>query len=253
MHSEATVDAARALWGVGVSPRDISQWLGVPLGTVQHWCRGDRRRPGGSTRRGGCPRCHPVPLDEGSYAYLLGYYLGDGHITVGRRDVAALSLYCADEWPGVRREVQEALRGVMPSSGVCGVARRGCRQVKSYSTHWICLFPQHGPGRKHTRTIALEPWQSAVVDRHPGRLLRGLFHSDGCRVQNWARQRTAGGIKRYEYPRYLFLNKSEDILRICESTLDRVGVEHRRSRWDTISVAQRAAVAALDEFVGPKS
>jgi hypothetical protein len=25
----------------------------------------------------------------------------------------------------------------------------GCTEVASYSKHWPCLFPQHGPGRKH--------------------------------------------------------------------------------------------------------
>lgn len=116
----------------------------------------------------------------------------------------------------------------------------------------LCLFPQHGPGRKHERTIAPEPWQLAVVERHPGPFLRGLFRSDGCRVLNWTRKRTESGIRRYEYPRYLFSNKSTDILGICEAALDLVGVAHRRPRWDMVSVARRAAVARLDESVGPK-
>jgi hypothetical protein len=29
-------------------------------------------------------------MDEAAYAYLLGLYLGDGHIARGRRDVYAL-------------------------------------------------------------------------------------------------------------------------------------------------------------------
>src|ERR1700712_234202 len=48
----------------------------------------------------------------------------------------------------------------------------------------------------------------------------GLFHSDGCRILNWTRKRTANGVVRYEYPRYLFSNKSEDILALCEAALD---------------------------------
>ncbi|MCD2190422.1 hypothetical protein [Actinomycetospora soli] len=76
------------------------------------------------------------------------------------------------------------------------------------------------------------------------------MHSDGCRVVNWARSRPGG--KRYEYPRYWFSNHSVDILDICAHALDEIGVEHRRPRWNAISVARRAAVARLDEFVGPK-
>ena len=30
--------------------------------------------------------------------------------------------------------------------------------------HWPCLFPQHGPGRKHERPIVLEHWQRVIVD-----------------------------------------------------------------------------------------
>ncbi len=79
--------------------------------------------------------------------------------------------------------------------------RTGCTAVKSYSRHWHCHFPQHGAGPKHRRTIGLERWQQEVVDRHTGRFLRGLFHSDGCRISNWTRRRVAGEVKRYEYPR----------------------------------------------------
>ena len=128
----------------------------------------------------------------------------------------------------------------------------GCRITAVGWKHWPCLFPQHGPGRKHNRRIALEPWQVAIVDQHPGRFLRGLFHSDGCRVTNWTEKMVAGERKRYEYPRYFFSNRSEDILRLCEWALDLLGIEHRRSNVWNVSVARRASVAALDAHVGPK-
>ena len=47
-------------------------------------------------------------------------------------------------------------------------------------------------------------------------------------------------------------NESRDILRLCGETLDRLGVEWRFSKPNTISVARKDAVARLDEFVGPK-
>jgi hypothetical protein len=119
--------------------------------------------------------------------------------------------------------------------------------------HWPCLFPQHGPGKKHTRPIVLQPWQQELVAEHTGPFLRGLFHSDGCRVTNWTRRPVAGASKRYEYPRYLFSNESGDILDLCGAALDRLEITHRRSRKNVVSVARRAAVAALDGIVGPKS
>jgi len=65
-------------------------------------------------------------------------------------------------------------------------------------------------------------------------------------------RRWGAGEHCYEYPRHLFVNKSEDILQLCGQTLDRLGVAWRFSKPNTISVARRKAVARLDEFVGPK-
>lgn len=132
----------------------------------------------------------------------------------------------------------------------------GCVAVTGYSVHWPCLFPQHGPGRKHKRPIVLEPWQREIVDAHPWELVRGLVHSDGCRITNWT-TRTVGGVrKRYEYPRYFFTNKSLDIARLCGRTLDELGVEWtcNRSKENayTISVARKESVALMDRHVGAK-
>ena len=45
--------------------------------------------------------------------------------------------------------------------------------------------------------------------------LRGLFHSDGSRTNNWATRNVAGERKRYDYPRWEFVNRSDDIFDIC--------------------------------------
>jgi len=141
---------------------------------------------------------------------------------------------------------------VMPTSSVFCVHQRGCTIVKSTSKHWPCLFPQHGPGRKHTRKIELEKWQLAIVQQYPGEFAKGLFHSDGWRGVNRVRRGLVDGDRWYEYPRYLFKNESMDILRLCGEALDQLAVAWRYSRRNTISVARREAVARLDEFVGPK-
>lgn len=194
MHPHELVRQALAAAATGRTARDISRDLGVPERTVAHWIRGDRRDP--APRPTGCPRCNGLPLAV-AYSYLLGTYLGDGHITVGQR-TACLWIYCADDRPGVRAEVEDAVAAVLPTSRVSVTPRTGCSAVKSFSRHWLCLFPQHGPGMKHTRRIALEPWQQEIVEVHTGPFLRGLFHSDGCRITNWTRRVVAGEIKRYE-------------------------------------------------------
>ncbi len=142
----------------------------------------------------------------------------------------------------------------MPSSAVFCASKRSaaCTYVKSVSKHWPCLFPQHGPGRKHERVIELEPWQEETVARYAGDFARGLFHSDGYRGINRVRRPLKDGDRWYGYPRYLFVNSSADIHRLCGEALDRLGVAWRFSKPTTISVARRDAVARLDQFVGPK-
>lgn len=146
---------------------------------------------------------------------------------------------------------------VLPGNSPCRVRRKGCHDVKVYSKHLPCLFPQHGPGKKHERLIALESWQQILVDSHPWDLIRGLIHSDGCRITNWATRTVNGVVRRYEYPRYFFTNTSADIRKILTDTLDAVGVEWKASiprprGGVNISVARRASVTLMDEHVGPK-
>jgi hypothetical protein len=121
-------------------------------------------------------------------------------------------------------------------------------KIQSYWTHRPCLFPQHGPGRKHERPIVLADWQRDIVEAHPWQLIRGLIHSDGCRAINRV---TVRGVP-YAYPRYFFANESRDILQVMGGTLDHVGVAWRYNRPNSISIARREAVAAMDAHVGPK-
>lgn len=50
----------------------------------------------------------------------------------------------------------------------------GAHDVSMYSKRWVCLFPQHGAGRKHERPIRLEPWQEQFVAQDAEGFVRGL-------------------------------------------------------------------------------
>jgi hypothetical protein len=246
---------ALALIVGGHSLRAVSLSTGINRTTLRQW----RDDPARALRaRDFCPRCgdHPgLPDPLPDYAYLLGLYLGDGCISVGgdpAKKVWKLRVFCCDAWPGLIEECGRAMRAVRPASKVMTQQNPGCTEVFSYSRHWPCLFPQHGPGTKHTRKIELADWQQAIVGRHPGEFARGLFHSDGCRGMNRVRRVLADGEHWYEYPRYLFSNKSRDILGLCGAALDRLEVQWRYARPDVISVARKEAVARLDAHVGPK-
>jgi hypothetical protein len=238
----------------GFPLRVISMSTGISRATLRDW----RDHPEKDGSRVSCPRCADdptLPEPGADYAYLLGLYLGDGCISFAgdpAKRVWKLRVVCCDSWPGLIQECARAMRAVRPDNKVMTVRKPGCTEVVSCSKHWPCLFPQHGPGRKHTRKIELAEWQRVVVERYPGDFARGLFHSDGYRGPNRVCRTWDGAEHWYEYPRYLFTNNSADILRLCGQTLDQLGVAWRFSKPNTISVARREAVARLDEFVGPK-
>jgi hypothetical protein len=254
MYSPDVRRNAVALMEQGISLRSISLSTGISRATLHDW----RDHPVSVNPRAFCPRCAPSPVfpePQADYAYLLGLYLGDGCISLaGARDkkVWKLRIVCADAWPGLIQECARAMIAVRPHNKVFTQQHPGCTEVVSTSRHWPCLFPQHGPGRKHLREIKLQAWQRTIVVANAGHFARGLFHSDGYRGINRVRARLANGDHWYEYPRYLFSNESGDILRLCREALDRLGVVWRFSRPNAISVARREAVARLDEFVGPK-
>ncbi len=247
--------AALHLIGTGMSLTAVSLRTGISRSTLAVWRDATESALQVAARRA-CCRCaeQPRPPDNrGAYGYLLGLYLGDGCISRGRKGVWVMRISCDDNWPGLQEQCAAALGQVMPANKVGRARAPGCHFIQSYSKHWPCLFPQHGPGVKHLRPIVLDRWQCEIVEADPRPFLRGLFHSDGCRVTNWTVRPVAGAPKRYEYPRYFFNNRSEDILGLCTWALDLLDIPWRRNGHWSVSVARREGVAALDAFVGPKS
>lgn len=247
-HEDA--ETVRDLLAQGLSVAETARRAGIPRSTVRMWVVGDldsrlEARSGQHGRDELCPYVRNVT--ESSYAYLLGLYLGDGCIATGKRDVHKLRVFQDDRYPNLVHQCQIAMQWVIPNKAGW-TQQNGCKEVYSYSKHWTCMFPQHGAGPKHQRPIVLEPWQRWIaVERNPELLLRGLIHSDGCRVLN----RVQGG--RYSYVRYMFSNRSEDIRRIFSDACDRAGIEWRQSYHWMISVSRRSSVEKMDRFIGPKS
>ncbi len=223
----------------------IARQTGIPRPTVRDW----RRRPGvlvrASINSTACGVAHErSSLHAESYAYLLGLYLGDGCISLDGR-CWRLRITLDQKYPLIIERCRVAIDALMPGQQAAIVqCPKGCVQVSHYSKHWPCLFPQHGPGRKHSRKIALEPWQQDLVDHATEDFARGLIHSDGCRVV--ANDRGVASI------RYHFTNRSEDILGLFTAALDSLDIPWTRSTAYVVSVYRKAATARLDEFIGPK-
>ncbi len=240
---------ARALRAHGLNIHAVARALSLPYSTVWHWCvdRPEPARFGTATR---CFRCAPSVAkltDPAAYAYLLGLYLGDGHLVTTDR-TPVLRIYCANAWPSLIEACDGAMRAVLANK-VQHIQKQGCVAVQSTGKHWPCMFPQHGPGKKHERPIVLAGWQREIVAVHTGHFVRGLFHSDGTRFTNRVKVRG----KEYDYPRYMFSNRSTDIMGLCQWALDLLGIAWRMNLPWSLSVARREAVAALDRHVGPKS
>jgi hypothetical protein len=95
-------------------------------------------------------------VDGAAYAYLLGVYLGDGHIAaVGR--TYGLRIYLDSRYPRIVEEIQKAIIALMPRNRASVHQRQGtnCAVVSSYSNDWPAAFPQHGPGRKHDSSASV--------------------------------------------------------------------------------------------------
>ena len=187
-----------------------------------------------------------------AYVHLLGLYLGDGNIAAHRRGVFRLRIFLDKKYPQIVEECVQSMQATVPENRVHALLTpSNCYSVSSYTRSWPCLFPQHGPGPKHTRPIFLADWQQCLAERYPEQLAKGLIQSDGCRSYSTGR----GG---WSQPRYIFTNVSTDITSIFCSACDCLGL-----RWTasfptdeaaavSIYVSRKADVARLDEFVGPK-
>jgi hypothetical protein len=252
---ESEVAQVRELLDAGLSDYEVARRTGIPRSTVLNWRHGRGRDayPQG-TLADRCDNCGAIhnleALDPEAYSYLLGEYLGDGCVwRSARTGTCLLRISCDAKYTGIIAEccgAIEAVRGRVPY--VRYHKDKRLATISSYWRAWRCLFPQHGPGRKHHRRIVLAPWQRSIVEAHPDPFLRGLIDSDGWRGVN--RVRVNG--RDYAYPRYQFSNRSQDIKDLFTGARDLLGIEWRPWGRHHISVARRESVALMDEFIGPK-
>ncbi len=254
VRSPEEVQRALKLGSAGLNSSQVARLTGIPRTTIRDWFDGRVPRPEAMQRARGCFRCTgdlgPFPrLTRSSYAYLLGIYLGDGYLAQHPR-VHRLNVALDSRHPVIAAETAAAMRLAMPMS-VATVSRHRVHNlawVNSYSSHWQCLLPQHGPGPKHLRPIHLTVWQRKITDEFPWRFLRGLVQSDGSRYLNSIRHPR----RTYSYPRYEFTNHSDDIRALFTDYCDLVGVQWRQMNQFSVSVARRASVKMMDRHIGPK-
>ena len=241
MRSTEDFNTVRSLIAAGLNDCAISRQTGIPRRTVCDWRRNRRC----TTPRVDCSGHDYSLLPSDAYSYLLGMYLGDGYISKSLR-VWRLRITLDKKYPGIIESCRGAIDKIMlGQSATVSPRKTGCVDVSLFSKHWPCLFPQHGPGPKHLRPIVLEAWQQAHVDAATEDFVRGLIHSDGCRVV--ANDRGVASV------RYHFTNHSTDIRNLFCAALDALGIPWTQNSRYMIAVYRKAATARLDEFIGPKA
>ncbi len=259
MHPAPIRALAVDLIAQGVGDCEIARRLAIPRTTVRDWRRPRHRR---AIAEETCPRCwrraRPIRFTPGDYSELLGLYLGDGCISEGAR-TQRLRLTLDARYHRMNAEIRALMERCFPQNRVGSAApspspfsgRSDTAIVLSvYSTHLACLFPQHGPGKKHERRIALEGWQRAVMRAAPWAFIRGCICSDGCAFIN----RTGP----YEYLSYDFGNMSKDIVGLFTDACDLAGVRDYRARLDSrgawdVRINRRGSVRLMLKHVGLKS
>ena len=104
------------------------------------------------------------PPDPPSYAYLLALYLGDGCLSALPRTVR-FHISLDGRYGAITDDAVAAVELAQVGTRARVYSVRGSRGVAlvSHGRAWLAAFPQHGPGRKHERLIALVPWQERSV------------------------------------------------------------------------------------------
>ncbi len=247
----ARYEAVMALLGMGLSDHGIAALTGVKRSTVRNWRLA--AHPPQTVKRAELAAAWSVQ-DVPSYCYLLGAYLGDG--TVHARKGISLNIVNDRRYPGVSNEILGAMAKTFPGrSPRVHPSSTGESDILCISHPAIVrAFPQHGVGRKHLRPIVLTDWQREFTHAHPASLLRGLIHSDGCRVINrFQTKLPSGRVAKYCYVRYFFSNLSADIRRIFWEHCELLGIRVTQSNHRNLTVSHRKSVAILEEIVGPKT
>ena len=123
--------------------------------------------------------------------------------SAGRRGVLRLHIYNDAQYAGVNAHI------VRPACGRVQ-ARRADRtraSVRGASSTTVELealaVPVPAARTRHASTSGRSCWRTGsavIVEAHPADFLRGLFHSDGCRVTNWATRLVAGAAEALRLP-----------------------------------------------------
>jgi len=200
----------------GVSQRQISRDLNVNHATVSYWIKNNF-----STGL----KNNDLSVDQTillckkyapHYAYILGSYLGDGHISKLPRTYR-LRIFCNRKYQDIIDRNKHSVQTLFNTNkvNVLQYLHAQCDEVIVHNKNLDKFFPQHGAGKKHDRDITLLDWQWDIINYNPECFIKGLLDSDGCRYKQ------TGSDRMY----WQFTNKSQDILNMYIKVLTNLDIE----------------------------
>lgn len=250
------------------SKHSVSNTLGIDYGTVRKWW--DLDAPVIQLAEIGVLKTPQYRFESDSgyqYLYLLGLYLGDGYINLQNKKYGVYKIRIEQDlkYPQLIKEHMVAISDVLGTKSNTFTTKGGkSTSVYGYSKTIPELFPQHGKGLKHLRSITLADWQQEMVQANPKPFIRGLIQSDGSRYIQTVKSKS--GV-RY-YVKYNFTNTSSDIVKLFCDSCDNLGLHytmHKRKSLQpsdqtvetgaiktTVTFNKKQDVEFLDTFVGPK-
>lgn len=193
------------------SIRSTAKLLNVDHTTIQYWIKKDFNICLKNNKDEKITTFNP------EYAFILGFYLGDGCISNVRR-TKKLRLFNDKRYECINKYIEQCISIIFPSNKCGRVDNGGCWEIYVYNNNLIHYFPQHGKGKKHERLILLSDWQKEIIEKYPKDFIKGLIYSDGCIVYS-------GKYKRFE-----FSNRSVDIHSILDYALNLLDIKKTSTR-----------------------
>ena len=181
------------------------------------------------------------------YVSCLGMYFGDGCISKCPRTYH-LRIFQDAQYTNLVEKQVFLLEKLLPSNKVSFHTRVNCTTISVYSNKLPHLFPQHGPGPKHLRNLALTKIQEKLVEQYPKEFLWGLWITDGSRYLT----RIKKSDKIYEYPTYAFKNKSKQLRTMFIESCQRLDLKPTSNR-EIVTCYKRKDVRKLEGILGVKT